>query len=138
VVQFVAGNAQPWRIYRPAAIGVCMRVVAANLQPRSERAARGAPGLCALIYALITLIPVFHIGGGKFVPCDESLSPFQEFKIMRNFFDRFINDQSGVTAIEYGLIAALIAVVIIVAVQTVGTDLTATFTSIGTALAGAA
>jgi pilus assembly protein Flp/PilA len=57
---------------------------------------------------------------------------------MRNFFDRFINDQSGVTAIEYGLIAALIAVVIIVAVQTVGTDLTATFTSIGTALAGAA
>jgi pilus assembly protein Flp/PilA len=57
---------------------------------------------------------------------------------MRNFFDRFTNDQSGVTAIEYGLIAALIAVVIIVAVQTVGTDLTATFTSIGTALAGAA
>jgi pilus assembly protein Flp/PilA len=55
---------------------------------------------------------------------------------MRNFFDHFINDQSGVTAIEYGLIAALIAVVIIVAVQTVGTDLTATFTSIGTTLAG--
>ena len=57
---------------------------------------------------------------------------------MRNFFDRFTNDQSGVTAIAYGLIAALIAVVIIVAVQTVGTDLTATFTSIGTALAAAA
>jgi pilus assembly protein Flp/PilA len=53
-------------------------------------------------------------------------------------FHRFIDDQSGVTAIEYGLIAALIAVVIIVAVTTVGTDLTATFTSIGTALAGAA
>ncbi|MGB6326103.1 MAG: Flp family type IVb pilin, partial [Methylocella sp.] len=44
-------------------------------------------------------------------------------------------DQSGVTAIEYGLIAALIAVVIITAVQTVGTDLTATFTSVATALA---
>ncbi|MFZ0508893.1 MAG: Flp family type IVb pilin, partial [Methylocella sp.] len=35
----------------------------------------------------------------------------------------------------YGLIAALIAVVIITAVQTVGTDLTATFTSVATALA---
>ncbi len=53
---------------------------------------------------------------------------------MCNIFRRFTGDQSGVTAIEYGLIAALIAVVIIVAVQTVGTDLTATFTSIATAL----
>jgi pilus assembly protein Flp/PilA len=57
-------------------------------------------------------------------------------QIMRNFFHRFINDQSGVTAIEYGLIAALIAVVIIVAVTAVGTDLSATFTSVATALAG--
>ena len=55
---------------------------------------------------------------------------------MGNLFRRFINDQAGVTAIEYGLIAALIAVVIIVAVTTVGTSLSATFTSIGTALAG--
>jgi pilus assembly protein Flp/PilA len=53
---------------------------------------------------------------------------------MRNLFHRFINDQAGVTAIEYGLIAALIAVVIITAVKTVGTDLSATFTSIATAL----
>jgi pilus assembly protein Flp/PilA len=53
---------------------------------------------------------------------------------MRNLFRRFINDQAGVTAIEYGLIAALIAVVIIAAVKAVGTDLQATFTSIGTAL----
>ena len=55
---------------------------------------------------------------------------------MRNLFHRFIDDQSGVTAIEYGLIAALIAVVIITAVKTVGSDLVTTFTSIGTALAG--
>ncbi len=55
---------------------------------------------------------------------------------MRNLFHRFIDDRSGVTAIEYGLIAALIAVVIIVAVTTVGTDLSATFNSIATALAG--
>jgi pilus assembly protein Flp/PilA len=57
---------------------------------------------------------------------------------MHTLFLPFIDDQSRVTAIEYGLIAALIAVAIIVAVTTVGTDLTATFTSIGTALAGAA
>ncbi|HEY8032818.1 MAG TPA: Flp family type IVb pilin [Methylocella sp.] len=56
--------------------------------------------------------------------------------IMRNLFRRFADDQSGVTAIEYGLIAALIAVVIITAVTTVGTDLSATFNSIASALAG--
>ena len=54
---------------------------------------------------------------------------------MRNFFHRFIKDQSGVTAIEYGLIASLIAVVIITAVKLVGTDLTATFNAIAGNLA---
>jgi pilus assembly protein Flp/PilA len=54
---------------------------------------------------------------------------------MRNLYHRFINDQSGVTAIEYGLIAALIAVIIIVAVTAVGTSLSGTFQSIATALA---
>ncbi|MGC2224995.1 MAG: Flp family type IVb pilin [Methylocella sp.] len=49
---------------------------------------------------------------------------------MFHLLHRFIDNQSGVTAIEYGLIAALIAVVIIVAVQLVGTDLTATFNAI--------
>ncbi len=53
---------------------------------------------------------------------------------MHNLFHCFINDQSGVTAIEYGLIAALIAVAIIVAVTAVGSDLNTTFLSIGTAL----
>ena len=42
----------------------------------------------------------------------------------------FINDEAGVTAIEYGLIAALIAVVIITAVALVGTNLTDTFNTI--------
>jgi pilus assembly protein Flp/PilA len=55
---------------------------------------------------------------------------------MRHLLHRFIDNQSGVTAIEYGLIASLIAVVIITAVKLVGTDLVATFTSISTALAG--
>jgi pilus assembly protein Flp/PilA len=53
---------------------------------------------------------------------------------MRNLFHRFIIDQSGVTAIEYGLIAALIAVVIIVAVTSVGTSLSGTFTAVSSAL----
>lgn len=46
----------------------------------------------------------------------------------------FVRNESGATAIEYGLIAAGIAVVIMVAVQTIGTDLNTTFTSIGTSL----
>ena len=40
---------------------------------------------------------------------------------------RFLKDEDGVTAIEYGLIAALIAVVIIIAVTLVGTELKKTF-----------
>ncbi|MEK7821325.1 MAG: Flp family type IVb pilin [Pseudomonadota bacterium] len=47
---------------------------------------------------------------------------------------KFFRDDSGATAIEYGLIAALIAVVIIGIVTTVGTDLVAVFTSVSTAL----
>jgi len=46
---------------------------------------------------------------------------------MKNLLQRFTRDQSGATAIEYGLIAGLIAVVIIVSVQTVGTSLSAKF-----------
>ena len=49
---------------------------------------------------------------------------------MTNLFSRFVRDESGATAIEYGLIAALIAVVIIGALQLVGSNLTATFTSV--------
>jgi len=50
------------------------------------------------------------------------------------FVKRFIKDNSGATAIEYGLIAASIAVVIITAVQLLGTNLTTTFTSVAGAL----
>jgi pilus assembly protein Flp/PilA len=53
---------------------------------------------------------------------------------MSQFLFRFWKDQSGATAIEYGLIAAGIAVAIIVAVNTLGTNLNTTFTSISTAL----
>jgi pilus assembly protein Flp/PilA len=49
---------------------------------------------------------------------------------MQSLFRRFVRDDSGATAIEYGLIAAGIAVVIITAVQLVGTNLTTTFNSV--------
>ena len=51
-----------------------------------------------------------------------------------NFIKKFIREEDGVTAIEYGLIAALIAVVIIAAVTIVGTQLASVFNLIGTAL----
>jgi pilus assembly protein Flp/PilA len=47
-----------------------------------------------------------------------------------NLFSRFVRDESGATAIEYGLIAALIAVAIITAVELVGTNLTTTFNQV--------
>ena len=50
---------------------------------------------------------------------------------------RFLQDEEGVTAIEYGLIAALIAVAIIVTVTAVGTNLQGVFTAISTALTAA-
>ena len=53
---------------------------------------------------------------------------------MKTLLFRFARDESGVTAIEYGLIAALIAVVIIVAVTTVGTDLSKVFNTVATSL----
>ena len=53
---------------------------------------------------------------------------------MSNLFVRFCRDESGVTAIEYGLIAALIAVIIIGAVSVVGTNLSSTFSTVSTSL----
>ncbi|HEY3778236.1 MAG TPA: Flp family type IVb pilin [Rhizomicrobium sp.] len=53
---------------------------------------------------------------------------------MKNLFSRFVNDESGVTAIEYGLIAALLAVVIIAAVTAVGTKLSDTFSTVANSL----
>ena len=53
---------------------------------------------------------------------------------MKNPVARFLRDESGATAIEYGLIAAGIAVVIITAVNLVGTNLSATFNSVAGAL----
>jgi pilus assembly protein Flp/PilA len=53
---------------------------------------------------------------------------------MKDLVQRFMRDDSGATAIEYGLIAAGIAVVIIATVNTLGTKVNTTFTSISTQL----
>jgi pilus assembly protein Flp/PilA len=47
---------------------------------------------------------------------------------------RFWNDESGVSAIEYGLLAALVALAIVTGAGALGTDLNTIFTSIGTKL----
>ncbi len=53
---------------------------------------------------------------------------------MSKFVMRFVKDESGATAIEYGLIAAGISVAIIAVVQGLGTNLKTTFGSVQTAL----
>jgi pilus assembly protein Flp/PilA len=53
---------------------------------------------------------------------------------MKPLFTRFAKDESGATAIEYGLIAAGISVAIISVVQGLGTKLVSTFTSVSGAL----
>ncbi|MCI4677800.1 Flp family type IVb pilin [Rhodoblastus acidophilus] len=53
---------------------------------------------------------------------------------MKTLVTRFMNDQSGATAIEYGLIAALISVVCIGVFTSIGTNLSSKFGSISSAL----
>jgi pilus assembly protein Flp/PilA len=62
------------------------------------------------------------------------LADLSRMTIMRTLLLRFAKDDTGVTAIEYGLIASLIAVVIITSVTLVGTDLTTAFNAIATAI----
>jgi pilus assembly protein Flp/PilA len=56
---------------------------------------------------------------------------------MKDLVRRFVRDESGATAIEYGLIAAGIAVAIIVAVNSVGSQLNTTFSSVSSSMANA-
>jgi pilus assembly protein Flp/PilA len=60
----------------------------------------------------------------------------QETHTMNKLISRFVKDESGPTAIEYGLIAGLIAVVIIGAVETVGGSVSSTFPTIANSLPG--
>jgi pilus assembly protein Flp/PilA len=56
---------------------------------------------------------------------------------MTKFISKFVQDESGATAIEYGLIAALIAVVIITAVTTLGTTISDKFQAVTDGMTGA-
>jgi pilus assembly protein Flp/PilA len=53
---------------------------------------------------------------------------------MRAFWAQLIRDESGVTAVEYGLIAALIAVAVVSIMGTVGSNLSSTFGKVATKL----
>lgn len=53
---------------------------------------------------------------------------------MKNLIARFVKDESGATAIEYGLIAGGIALAIITIVNTIGTSLKTGFTAVNTGL----
>jgi pilus assembly protein Flp/PilA len=56
---------------------------------------------------------------------------------MTNLLTRFAQDEAGVTAVEYGLIAALVSIVCIAAMTALGLNLQTVYTDINTALAGA-
>lgn len=55
---------------------------------------------------------------------------------MRSFAKRFRRDRSGATAIEYALIAALVAMVIVTAIAAVGTSLSSTFQTVSGLFSG--
>ncbi len=55
---------------------------------------------------------------------------------MKNVIARFMKDESGATAIEYGLIAALISITIITAATSIGTGIAGKFTAVDTAIKG--
>jgi pilus assembly protein Flp/PilA len=64
--------------------------------------------------------------------------PFRGNHLMQARVSRFVSDEAAVTAIEYGLVASLISMVIIGAASVIGTNLAAIFTTISIQLAAAA
>ncbi|HYM02947.1 MAG TPA: Flp family type IVb pilin [Stellaceae bacterium] len=56
---------------------------------------------------------------------------------MHNISTKLLKDESGATAIEYGLIAAFVGIVLVAALQFLGTQLTSTFSDIGNKLKSA-
>jgi pilus assembly protein Flp/PilA len=66
--------------------------------------------------------------------CYVGLVLFNGADFMTKMLKNFLRNEDGATAIEYGLIAALIAVVVIGALTTIGTNLNTSFTSIATSL----
>lgn len=69
--------------------------------------------------------------------CNRYLNLENEMKTLWKNIQQFLRDEEGVTAIEYALIAALIAVVIIAAVTLVGNEVNDTFNKVGKTLENA-
>ena len=69
-------------------------------------------------------------------PCRFSSVCWDGRPVVRNTIAQFLKDDSGATAIEYALIAAFIALVIITAATGIGTELKATFTDVDGGLKG--
>jgi pilus assembly protein Flp/PilA len=59
---------------------------------------------------------------------------FDREDIVSKFLSKFVRDESGATAIEYGLIAALVAVVLVTALSAMGNKLSGTFNKVTTSL----
>ncbi len=57
-----------------------------------------------------------------------------KLQVMRGAFQARLDDQEGATAVEYGMLVALIAAVIVIAVQTLGTQILAAFNTVSGAL----
>jgi pilus assembly protein Flp/PilA len=72
-------------------------------------------------------------GNGRWVELRQPLWTLRSLS-MKTLFSRFVKDESGATAIEYGLIAAGISVAIIAVVNGLGTKLNTTFSSISSQL----
>jgi pilus assembly protein Flp/PilA len=75
------------------------------------------------------------VSGATFYRAGEKHSTYGEYEM--SALKRFLKNEDGVTAIEYGLIAALIGVAIITAVGLVGSSLNTTFGKVSTQLSGA-
>ena len=90
------------------------------------------------LYVVLRTSTVFILasGSGRRVRRSTGLvkSTRQKRGLQMQMFKNFLKNEDGATAIEYGLIAALIGVVIITAVTTLGTKLTSTFTAVAAAL----
>jgi pilus assembly protein Flp/PilA len=79
------------------------------------------------------LAPNFESLGQKSRGC-ETQAPLERKENLMTRVQAFLSDESGVTAIEYALIASLIAVFIIAAVQLVGTNVSNVFNEVGAKL----
>ncbi|KGD42813.1 flp/Fap pilin component family protein [Burkholderia pseudomallei] len=89
-----------------------------------------AAALAAVIATAVTAVPVVRPAPST----ARVLLVIRKEKVMSSlvqYVKQFVRDEGGVSAIEYGLIAALIAIVIIGAVKTVGTNLNSVFSTIG-------